>query len=76
MIWRKLDEPVAAQTTRVYMWSRNLLKHSGMTHALINNTVSILLLELNYVIFPLMLNASLLSLSLSSTISNRSILKA
>ena len=45
MIWQKLDEPVAAQTTRVYMWSRNLLEHSGMTHALINNTVSIFIVR-------------------------------
>ena len=36
---------VAAQTTRVYMWSQNLLEHSGMTHALINNTVSIFIVR-------------------------------
>ena len=40
---RRIDmTSVAAQTTRVYTWSQNFLEHSGMTHVLINNTVSIL----------------------------------
>ena len=63
---------VAAQTTRVYTWSRNLLEHSGMTHALINNTVSIFIVrvELCYLSSHAQ-REPLLSLSLTITLATQ-----
>ena len=39
------SDPHVTGCTRVYTWSQNLLEHSGMTHALINNTVSIFIVR-------------------------------
>ena len=70
--YRLVGEYCSSTATHVYTWSQNLLEHSGMTHALINNTVSIFIVrvELCYLSSHAQCEPPL---SLSSTISNHSI---